>query len=102
MGFRRRAAAKNVVLGLIALVAIGGAVFMFMRGRHGDVPSGEYLDFRCTKCSQEFKLSYRELDEIMERREVQAVDGRLKFFKCRKCGEFAAERADEAPPTPTK
>jgi DNA-directed RNA polymerase subunit RPC12/RpoP len=98
MSHRRRAAAKNVVLGLVALVALGGAAFLFTRSRHGDVPSGEYLDFRCTKCSQTFKLSYRELDEIMERREIQVVDGRLKFFKCRKCGEFAAERADEAAP----
>ncbi len=101
MSYRRRAAAKNIVLGLIALAAIAGAVVLFMRGRQGDIPSGEYLDFRCTKCDQVFKLSYRELDEIMARREVQVVDGRQKFFKCRKCGEFAAERADEAvPPAP--
>mgnify|MGYP001501782959 CR=1 FL=1 len=95
----RRAATREIVLGVLALTALAGTVLLYFRsGAHTDVPADKFLPFHCTKCNYDFQLSYRELVTQTEKRQYTVGDGRQTLFKCPKCGQLTAEQVDAQTP----
>ncbi len=97
MIYRRRAVAKQAVLAVVGVVALAAAGLFYLRSSpYSDVPADQFIAFHCTKCGQDFQLSYRELVTRTEKHQFIVAEGRQTFFKCPKCGAVAASRSDEA------
>ncbi len=92
---------RNVVLLTIALVILVAAGFIFIRPivQKSDAPTDQYLSFICQNCKEHFRMNYREFEIAFEQKRefTYAPDGRTMLFKCPKCGQMKAARADDTP-----
>lgn len=89
----RRAASRDVVLVGVALgiFALAGAAYWWFNTDPG-VASDQFVEMRCDKCRETFKLSYKQMDQIMEKGEFRATETRHFLFNCPKCKDFTARR----------
>jgi len=89
---RRRGGTRDIVLLGLAVVVGAAALLLAMRGEE-QAPADEstWVYFKCAKCSAVFHLNGREIDEAL-RGAGAGRDGRSLAFRCKQCGELAAER----------
>ncbi len=90
----RRASTRNGVLVTIAIVAVVVALVLFIRSagsRSRDLPTDKAYTFVCRSCKQSMQLTAREMGEMQEQRQVK-MSGKGMLFKCKNCGQIAAER----------
>ena len=93
----RPAATRDVVLIVLVIVVLAAAVTygVLRSGAEDAAPDDQYISFRCQACGEAFRLSYREFEELWNKRKfVQQADGRTLLYECAKCGQMKAERAD--------
>ena len=93
----------------ITLLAVSGVLLwrFYQRGAADDAPKDQFVPFHCTNpaCGANFQYSHREIDAIWQNPHAFKLDARTRsvLFKCPKCGQLSAERAetpDGAPPGP--
>lgn len=106
-GYLRRAGARDATLIAIGLIAIAAAGWFFTRGSTGDKPpTDQYVEFHCSGCNADFRLSYAEFEEYWGANNFERLsDGRTLRYRCTKCGEMTANRLGKdrlgaAPPGP--
>lgn len=99
----RRAAVRDIVLGVLAVALVGVAIFYFVRNRGGEeaapTDAGSYTYWLCEACGEFFHLSGADLDRIYKRREFSTTkDERAAMrLRCKKCGQDKAVRASKCP-----
>lgn len=96
----RRAAAKEAVLGVIGVLAVGIAVYMFVTSRGGEDRASSDVtktgtNWVCVACKNEFVLSAADVENMMEKRQILGGKGSGLVAKCSKCGEMKAEKASK-------
>lgn len=100
---RRRAATRDIVLGSIAAVLLGLAIFVMTQYGGGEraAPTDEssWTHYQCEACAEFFHLNGREIERAMTTAGERSTtsDGRSIIFRCKKCGELAAVRASKCP-----
>ena len=101
----RRGMTRNSVLIAIAVVALLAAGLLFIRpmASKSDAPTDQYVSFICQNCKEHFRMNYREFEVAFDKhRYAGSPDGRTMLFKCPKCGQMKAARADDLPPAKPK
>ncbi len=94
---------KNVLLGTVAVLLIGVAMYRFFRGKAEDAPPSGGLTFVCSRCNLKFEVTYAEWDRITnDRRLFKVPDQHTKtlLIKCPKCNDFTAHKYEEPEPPP--
>ncbi len=92
----RRAATRDVVLGVIAVLVIGLAIYFFVRGK-SDVPAGAGdIGLYCANCKEHVSVSASAMADMIDKKDFRVVGGQGTLFKCPKCGQFMASRQDQA------
>ncbi|MBI5864241.1 MAG: hypothetical protein HZB38_07015 [Planctomycetes bacterium] len=100
----RRAASRNVVLGLVAAALLGAAALILLRsGSTGsemhDKSTWVYL--KCEGCNEEFHMDAAEIDTAFRTKQVVNVSkdemGGDMRFKCAKCKQMKAKILDDQP-----
>lgn len=90
---RRGAVPRGTVVLAIAGVLLLVAAWLVFRTSTSDDTPAEPLPFHCVKCGHDFQIGAAELEKLIDQRQYKGDERERKFFiKCRKCGEFAAER----------
>ena len=99
----RRAATRDVILGVVAVLVIGAAIYFFSKMRvGGSASTTDFVPMHCRACKADFKLSYAEIDDLTQAKKFSVPPGeKTMLFKCPKCGQMAASRgADPNQPAP--
>lgn len=92
----RRAAARQVVLSVIAIALLGLAAFLFGRGGMEAAPTdaSSWTYYTCEACGAFFHYNGAELEEVLNSGQTgPGGDRRSMAFKCRECGAIRAVRA---------
>ncbi|MCG3127783.1 MAG: hypothetical protein CHACPFDD_02655 [Phycisphaerae bacterium] len=98
----RRAATREIVLGVIGVLAVGIAVYMFVTSRGAEDRASSDVtktgtNWICVACKNEFVLSAADVENMMEKRQILGGRGAGLMAKCPKCGEMKAEKASKCP-----
>lgn len=93
----RRAATKDIVLGVMAVLVIGFAIYWAAThwGGKTDVTEGT-VGFFCPKCNHHFSLTYSEFEKMTDRGDMAIQEGRAALYKCDQCGQITAQRWEQA------
>ena len=95
----RRGGVRDVVLLVLAVVLIAGAVFVYVRLSNKDAaPDDVFIGMYCPDCDHYFEISHREFERRFDAQEYRLLgEEKELYFKCDKCGQMTAERADGPP-----
>lgn len=100
----RRAATRDIVLGILALVVAAVAVYYFVQHGSGQdaapTDRSSWVFFTCGGCGEKFHLNGREMDTQYRKREIAQGPEKSVLFKCPKCGQPKALADDPQPPKP--
>lgn len=101
MTFLRRAATKDIVLIVVALVLVAGAVYLYSRlSKSGQASEVDMVYFFCDDCKVPTEISQLEFERRWDRKEFKAEQGGSFWIKCSKCGKMTAERRDKESTAP--